>query len=72
MTTYDRKRVAAGFLLAFLVLACVNWHFELVFPRFARFFVGLAVVMGVVYYAKFVPTRKDFEEHTRHHSGGGN
>jgi hypothetical protein len=72
MTTYDKKRVAAGFLLAFLVLAAANWHFEFVFPRFARFIVALGVGMVVMYYIKFSPTRKDFEEHTRHHTGGEN
>jgi hypothetical protein len=72
MTTYDKKRVAAGFLLALLVLAAVNWHFEFAFPRFARFIVALSVVMVVVYYVRFAPTREDFEEHTRHHTGGGN
>ncbi len=65
MTTYDKKRVAAGFLLVFLVLAAANWHFEFAFPRFARFIVALGVVMVVVYYIKFSPTPKDFEEHRR-------
>jgi hypothetical protein len=72
MTTYDKKRVAGGFLLAFLVLAAANWHFEFAFPRFARFIVALGALLGWVYYVKFSPTRKDFEEHTRHHTGGGN
>ena len=72
MTTYDKKRVAAGFLLAFVVLAAVNWHFEFIFPRFARFITALAAGMGVLYYVNFSPTRKDFEEHGRHHAGGGN
>lgn len=63
MTTYDKKRLAAGFLLVFLVLAAANWHFEFIFPRFARFIVALGVVMVVVYYVRFFPTRKDFEKH---------
>jgi hypothetical protein len=72
MTTYDKKRVVAGFLLAFLVLAGANWHFEFVFPRYARFIAALAAGMMVLYYVNFSPTRKDFEEHTRHHTGAGN
>jgi hypothetical protein len=72
MTTYDKKRLTAGFLLAFLVVAAANWHFEFAFPRFARFIVGMGVVMVVVYYVRFFPTRKDFEEHTRHHTGERN
>ena len=70
MTTYDKKRVAAGFLLAFLVLAAANDYFEFVFPRFARFIAALGGLMMVVFYAQFRPTRKEFEEHTRHHTGG--
>lgn len=50
MTTYDKKRVAAGFLLAFLVLAAANWHFEFACPRFARFIAALGgrrrILMG--------------------------
>ncbi|MHB1542256.1 MAG: hypothetical protein ACYCYH_13285 [Steroidobacteraceae bacterium] len=72
MTTYDKKWLTAGLLLAFLVVAAANWHFEFAFPRFARFIVGMGVVMVVVYYVRFFPTRKDFEEHTRHHTREGN
>jgi hypothetical protein len=72
MTTYDKKRVVAGFLLAFLVVAAVNWHFEFVFPQFAEFIAALGAFMMVVFYLRFRPTRKDFEEHTRHHAGEGN
>lgn len=70
MTTYNKKRVAAAFLLAFLIFAAANWHFEFVFPRFARFIVGLGVVMVVVYYARFFPTRQDFEDHRRRQING--
>ena len=55
MTTYDKKRLTAGLLLAFLVVAAANWHFEFAFPRFARFIVGMGVVMVVVYYVRFFP-----------------
>ena len=65
MTIYDKKRAVAGFLLAFLILAAANSYFEFVFPRFARFIGSLGALMMVVYYLKFSPTRKDFEEHTR-------
>lgn len=72
MTTYDKKRVAAGLLLGFLVLAAANWHFEFAFPRFARSIVALGVVMVVVYYVRLFPTRKDLEERRRNHSGKEN
>jgi len=72
MTTYDKKRVVAGLLLAFLVLAAANWYFEFVFPRFARFIAALGGVMGVLYYVRFSPTRQDFEEHKRHHASKEN
>lgn len=72
MTTYDKKRVAAAFLLALVVAAGANWHFDLVFPRFSRLIAALSVVMMVIYFIRFAPTRKDFEEHRRHHTGGRN
>lgn len=70
MTTYDKKRVTAAFLLALVVAAGANWHFDFVFPRFSRLIAALSVVLMVIYFIRFAPTRTDFEEHRRHHAGG--
>jgi hypothetical protein len=71
MTTYDKKRIIAGILGVFVVAAAVNWHFELVFPQFARAILALTVLMVGVFALRFAPTRRDFEEHTRGHADGG-
>lgn len=72
MTTYDKKRVSAGILTVLIVAAAVNWHFEFVFPQFAPAILALTVLMMGVFGLRFAPTRKDFEEHTRSHTDGGN
>jgi len=71
MTTYDKKRIVAGIVTVLIIAAAVNWHFEFVFPRFAQLIMALIVVIGVCLFP-FRPTRKDFEEHTRSHTGGLN
>lgn len=72
MTTYDKKRVIAGILGVLVVAAALNWHFEFVLPQFARAILALSVLMVGVFALRFAPTRKDFEEHTRSHTDGGN
>jgi ABC-type multidrug transport system permease subunit len=71
MTTYDKKRLAAAFLLLLVVAASANWYFNFLFPRFARFMVAVSALTVAVYATRFAPTRKDFEEHRRNHTGGG-
>jgi hypothetical protein len=70
MTTYDKKRSIAALLLVCIVAAAANWHFDFVFPKYARFIVGLSVVAAVIYYIRFFPTRQDFEEHRRKQING--
>lgn len=65
MTTYDKRRLVAGILTALVVAAAANWHFEFIFPRFARFIVAVTVLMMGVFALRFAPTRRDFEESSR-------
>lgn len=65
MTTYGKKRVVAGILTALVVAAAANWHFEFIFPRFARFIAAVTVLMMGVFALRFAPTQRDFEEHSR-------
>lgn len=70
MTTYDKKRMAAAVLGIFIVAAAANWHFEFVFPRYSRLIVSLGVLAFLIYFTRFAPTRRDFEEHSRKHNLG--
>lgn len=70
MTTYDKKRMAAAVLGIFVVAAAANWHFEFVFPRFSRLISSLSVLACLIYFTRFAPTRRDFEEHSRKHNLG--
>ena len=65
MTTYDKKRVTAGILGVLVVAAAMNWHFEFLFPQFAKAILAFTVLMVGVFALRFSPTRKDFEEHTK-------
>jgi hypothetical protein len=70
MTTYDKKRMAAAVLVIFIIAAAANWHFEFVFPRYSRLIVSLGVLAFLIYFTRFAPTRRDFEEHSRKHNLG--
>lgn len=68
MTTYDKKRTVAAILMVFMAVAFANLWFG-VAPRLAKPILALGVLMGLVYFLRFSPTREDFEEHTRRQKG---
>lgn len=71
MTTYNKKRIVAVFLLLLLILSAANYYWSLgVFPKFARLIMILDLLIMLVYMARFAPTRKEFEEYREKKSMG--
>jgi hypothetical protein len=66
MTTYNKKRLVAAVLLAFIVLAAANYDLSLgILPRYAGLIMMLGVLMTLVYISRFAPTQEEFEEYRR-------
>lgn len=72
MTTYTKKRIAAGVLLVYVILAGANYYLKLGFlPMYAGATMMFGVIMVLIYSTVFAPTRQEFDEHQKHKSHVG-